>query len=58
MTTYLDPEKEKTVLAQLPDGRYVYGLASNVTKAGGRVVNYEEGEAAGNVWDSLEQPRN
>jgi hypothetical protein len=38
--------------------QYVYGTMAEIKQAGATLTNYESGEAAGNNWDSLSQPRN
>lgn len=54
---YFSIPEETIYTAKLPDGRYVYGTDREILEAGGERASYEEGEAAGNVWDSLRIPR-
>jgi hypothetical protein len=59
---YTDPrsldQSTYQYLAVTPEQKYVYGTMAEIKQAGATLTNYESGEAAGNNWDSLSQPRN
>lgn len=58
---YTDPQSLDTAsyqhTARTKDNKYVYGTSAAIEEAGATKCTYEEGESAGNNWNSLHQPR-
>lgn len=52
----LDPSTYQYT-ARTPDNKYVFGTVVEIIQSGSVLCSYEEGEQAGNNWDSLSQPR-